>query len=149
MLKFSTVDDPGMGDGDTAFAVDEQSQRHLVDMELGTDGIVADGNGVIHAGFRHERLYNGGAFSVHIDADDLEALGAVALIEGDVPGDFNLATTAIDSPEIEKDNAASVLGECELLSFEIGKQEIGRELSGFCRNEGIRSIALSGGPRPR
>jgi hypothetical protein len=97
---------------------------------LRAERIVADGDRVAHACLLHEGPHLGGAFSVHIDADELEALGAVGLVESHVPGDFNLAASAVDGPEVEEDDAASILREGEGLAVEIGEVEIGERWAG-------------------
>jgi hypothetical protein len=142
-FKFGAVDDAGVGEGDASVAVDEEGEGHLVDVVLGAERIVADGDGVAHACLLHEGPHLAGSFTIHIDADELEALGAIRLVEGDVPGDFNFAAAAVDGPEVEEDDAASILGEGERLAVEIGEEEIGGGPAGVGRDEGVR-IGSSG-----
>ncbi len=110
---------------DYALAIDEEGDGEAEDSAVLFAGLgVAHYDRVIH----FELLVEGGdgvRGVVHGDADDLEALRAVLVLQVDEVRDFGATGFAPGGPEIEENYLASVVREFEWRAGELGECEVG------------------------
>ena len=144
---FFGADDAGDAFYDFAVARDEDAGGIAEEAaEFVGCGVVADYDGIVHLGFRAvdiEAFFVDpgcdylGAFFIHGDAKNGEALGGVFLLNFDEPGNFDLAGLAPSGPKVDQNYFAFVLGEGKIFAVEISQGDFGSRLAG--------SVGLTGG----
>jgi len=94
--------------------INQERERHCLDVETLPDSICTDRNRVGHVRGLHEWPDYGWTLAEHVNADQPKTLPTVFLIELDVPGDLQPASTTMHGPEVNKHNLPCVSGEVNL-----------------------------------
>ena len=93
------------------------------------DLLLAEENGVVDGIFGGELFDILLAVIVHGDADDLQSLGTVALLEVDEPGDLLFARRTPGGPEVEHHGLAAQVAKLHRVPLKIGQHKVGRAVS--------------------
>ena len=114
-----------------AVAVDVERGGQIVDAAvLVGDLLLADEDGIVDGVFGGELHHILRVAIIHGDADDLQSLAAVALLQLDEPGNLLLAGRAPGGPEVEHHGLAAQIAELHGVSLEIGEHEVRRVVAG-------------------
>src|SRR5262249_40206942 len=116
---------------DLAISVDEERcWQYVYAAVLISDGFLADKDRIIDAHFLHKLGDVFLAGVVHGNADNLQPLGSVLLLQFDKPGHLDLAGTAPGRPEVQQDRLSFVAAELNVLALEGFESEIGGGFAG-------------------
>src|SRR5580765_6298310 len=127
-LVFRLPDEPGILVADAAIPVDDERRRDAPHRAVGVLQVVAiaaDEHGVVHLVLRGEILqHRRRVVRVHRDADKLQALWPVGVLQLDKSRDLGLARGTPRRPEVEDEHLALERCEADLLAVHVGDREI-------------------------
>ena len=115
---------------ESALPIDDERSRERINAAIQCAyGIIAQDDAVIHllrGNVRFDRLPS---VLIHGNANDLEALALILLLEFDEPGDFEGTGTAPGRPEIEHHDLASQVTEFQRIPVRVLERKIRSRLS--------------------
>jgi len=128
-------DDGGLGGadvagGDLSVAVDHKSDGQTEDSAVSIREFgIAQRDWIIHFELLL-KLANGRLAVVHGNAEDLQTLRGVLVLQLNEVGNFLLAGFAPGGPEIQHDDFAAVVRQAEVAAGEIGERKVGSGAQG-------------------